>query len=175
MTSTTFNAPKKDIVRLYKHTKKGLKDVTGTSSDVNGFIKMNDSYVCGSGGLYSTIEDYERFVRMLCMGGELDGVRILKEETVKEMYTEAPEKHLEPEPGQVWGLGVRIRQDRKKGDFNATEGTYGWSGAFGTHFFISPEDSLEAVWLTNISNAGGSSYKVSKEIERLIFENFKEV
>ncbi len=172
MKNTSFNVPEKNLVKLYKYTKRGLKDVTDTSSDVKGFIKLGDGYICGSGGLYSTLEDYERFVRMLCLGGELDGVRILKEEAVKQMRTEAPEAHLEPESGQVWGLGVRVRQDSKKGNFNATEGTYGWSGAFGTHFFISPKDNLEAVWLTNISNAGGSGYKVSKEIERLVFEEF---
>ena len=175
MTSTSFSAPEKDLVRLYKHTKKGLKDVTGTSADMKGFIKMSDGYVCGSGGLYSTLEDYERFTRMLCFNGELDGVRILKKETVELMRTEAPFKHLEAEPGQVWGLGVRIRKDNKKGGFIATEGTYGWSGAFGTHFFISPNDNLEAVWLTNVSNAGGSGSKTSKEIEKLVFESFGEV
>ena len=136
---------------------------------------MSDGYVCGSGGLYSTLEDYERFTRMLCFNGELDGVRILKKETVELMRTEAPFKHLEAEPGQVWGLGVRIRKDNKKGGFIATEGTYGWSGAFGTHFFISPSDNLEAVWLTNVSNAGGSGSKISKEIEKLVFESFREV
>lgn len=175
MVNSSFSVPRKGLVKLYKKTKKCLKDVTNTNADVNGFIKINEGYVCGSGGLYSTLEDYERFSRMLCLGGELNGVRILKEETVKLIRTEAPLKHLEPELGQVWGLGVRIRQNSKDGDFNATEGTYGWSGAFGTHFFISPKDNLEAVWVTNISNAGGSGYKVSKEIERLVFENFREV
>ncbi|MGN1443773.1 MAG: serine hydrolase domain-containing protein, partial [Acutalibacteraceae bacterium] len=172
MNNSSFFTESQSLVRLYKHTKKGLKDVTDTKADVKGFIKMSDGYVCGSGGLYSTVDDYENFARMLCNDGVLNGKQFLKEETVRQIHTEAPPIHLEPEPGQVWGLGVRIRQDGKKGNFNSTEGTYGWSGAFGTHFFISPKDKLTAVWLTNISNAGGSGYPVSKEIERLVFDTF---
>ena len=172
MNNSSFFTESQSLVRLYKHTKKGLKDVTDTKSDVKGFIKMSDGYVCGSGGLYSTVDDYENFARMLCNDGVLNGKQFLKEETVRQIHTEAPPIHLEPESGQVWGLGVRIRQDGKKGNFNSTEGTYGWSGAFGTHFFISPKDKLTAVWLTNISNAGGSGYPVSKAIERLVFDTF---
>lgn len=173
MKNASFSPDNRNLVRLYKHTKKGLKDVTDTKADVKGFIKMTDGYVCGSGGLYASLDDYENFARMLCNDGVLNGKQFLKEETVRQLRTEAPLIHLEPEPGQVWGLGVRIRQDDKKGNFNATEGTYGWSGAFGTHFFVSPQDKLTAVWLTNISNAGGSGYPVSKEIERLVFDTFR--
>lgn len=173
MKNASFSPDNRNLVRLYKHTKKGLKDVTDTKADVKGFIKMTDGYVCGSGGLYASLDDYENFARMLCNDGVLNGKQFLKEETVRQLRTEAPLIHLEPEPGQVWGLGVRIRQDGKKGNFNATEGTYGWSGAFGTHFFVSPQDRLTAVWLTNISNAGGSGYPVSKEIERLVFDTFR--
>ena len=36
----------------------------------------------GGGGLASTANDYGRFVRMLLNGGELDGARVLKPETV---------------------------------------------------------------------------------------------
>lgn len=169
MKDSSFFPDRTKLVKLYKHTKNSLVDVTGKKQDVEGFIKNGKNYVCGSGGLYSTIDDYERFTRMLCNNGKIDGIRFLKSETVELMHTEACEKHLEPEPGQVWGLGMRIRQDKERGKFAPTEGTYGWSGAFGTHFIISPADKLEAVWLTNISNAGGSGSKVSKNIEELIF------
>ena len=85
------------------------------------------------------------------------------------MRTEAAQKHLEPEPGYVWGLGVKIRQDKGKGGFACTEGTYGWSGAYGTHFFISPSDRLEAVFCTNVSNIGGSGSFLNPELEKQIF------
>ncbi len=36
----------------------------------------------GGGGLISTADDYLKFARMLLNGGEVDGVRLLKPETV---------------------------------------------------------------------------------------------
>lgn len=40
---------------------------------------------CGSAGLFSTIEDVSRFSQMLLNDGELDGVRLLKKETVEKL------------------------------------------------------------------------------------------
>src|SRR5262245_22861451 len=39
----------------------------------------------GDGGLYSTVEDYSKFVRLLLNGGTLGSAKILKPETVKLM------------------------------------------------------------------------------------------
>mgnify|MGYP000623077568 FL=1 len=110
---------------------------------------------------YCTVKDYEKLARMLCNEG--DG--FLKPETVDLMATEAQEKHLEPEPGQVWGLSVRIRQEDKF----CTPGTYGWSGALGTHFFVSPKDKLEAVFATHRPDLGGSGSYISRKVEELVF------
>ncbi len=44
----------------------------------------------GSYGLTSTLDHYMRFARMLANGGELDGVRILRPETVRLMATSWP-------------------------------------------------------------------------------------
>ena len=47
-----------------------------------GFGNLRVGWVCGGAGLFSTINDYSRFARMLLRGGELDGVRILKKSTL---------------------------------------------------------------------------------------------
>lgn len=166
---------KKRTVELYKKTPFGLKNVTDTKSDKDGFAKIDSDskYVCGSGGLYCTAEDYEHFAHMLLNKGLFKGKRILSEKAVELMQTEAPARHLEPSPGCVWGLGVQIRQNPQKGNLPVTEGTYGWSGAFGTHFFVSPKDNLECVFATNVSNIGGSSSKVSQKVEELVFNILK--
>ena len=165
---------KQHIVKCYKRKKNRLVDVTGTKDDMYGILACEAGYIAGCGGLFSTLADYDRFAQMLANGGTLDGVTILKPETVELMHTEAPEKHMEPDPGQVWGLGVKIRQDPAKGNLPVTAGTYGWSGAFGTHFFISPKDDLSCVWMTNRTDLGGSGSYISAKIEELVFEEFKE-
>lgn len=164
----------KRLVKLYKLDKDRLKDVTDTAEDMDSILHRGKGFPCGSGGLFSTVEDYERLGSMLCNEGTIDGVEYLKPETVRLMATEAPAMHLEPEPGYVWGLGVKIRQNKEKGGFVATEGTYGWSGAFGTHLFVSPKDKLECVFVSNRSDAGGSGFYISREVEDMVFRVFAE-
>ena len=172
MKSATFDrsaVPAGKLVHVYKKTRTGLQDVTGTKKDMKDILHFSDSYVCGSGGLFCTLSDYERFARMLCSEGVHEGTPFLSPDTVRLMRTEAAQNHLEPEPGYVWGLGVKIRQDKERGGFACTEGTYGWSGAYGTHFFVSPSDRLEAVFCTNVSNIGGSGSFLNPELEKQIF------
>lgn len=161
----------KHLVRIYKRKDGRLIDVSGTKED-NIYAMRQGKYRFegGCGGLFGTTADYEKFARMLCNGGCCDGVQILKPESVKLMHTEAPEMHLEPEPGMVWGLSVKIRQDPKKAKSYAHKGTYGWSGAFGTHYFVCPDEHLEAVFMTNRSNAGGSGSKIVRKVEELVFD-----
>lgn len=166
MKSATFRISgeqRKHLARTYTRKNEKLTDITGTGKDLEGIIRIQkgSDYVAGSGGLYCTVKDYEKLGRMLCREG--DGY--LKPETVRLMHTEAQEKHLEPEPGQVWGLGVRIRQQ----DPFCTPGTYGWSGALGTHFFVSPADKLEAVFATHRKDLGGSGSYISRKVEELVF------
>ena len=162
---------KKCLVHVYKREKETLKDVTGTKDDMFGMLHQDKMrFEEGSGGLFSTIVDYEHLVEMLCNHGSFHGKQILKPETVKLMHTEAAEQHLEPDPGTVWGLGVKIRQNPNAAKSFATEGTYGWSGAFGTHFFVSPKDHLEAVFMTNRTDLGGSGSYISAKVEELVFD-----
>ena len=163
------------LVHVYKKNDRVLEDVTGTRDDMDGMLHRGEHMVSGSGGIYATCQDYECFAHMLCNEGVLGKERILKPETVRLICSEGAINHLEPEPGMVWGLGVRIRQRPELTGSNATPGTYGWSGAFGTHFFISPADHLDAVWCTNRADAGGSGFPISKKIEQLVFEQFSDL
>lgn len=164
MDSATFRLEdKQNLARTYTRKKDKLVDTTGSSKDLEGILRADPAagYVAGCGGLYCTLKDYEKLGRMLCNAG--DG--FLKPETVRLMATEAQEKHLEFAPGHVWGLGVLIRQQ----DENCTSGTYGWSGALGTHFFVSPADKLEVVFATHRTDLGGSASYISRKVEELVF------
>ena len=155
------------LAHTYTRKKEQLVDITGTKKDLEGILRIErgSDYVAGSGGLYCTVKDYEKLGHMLCN----EGAGFLRPETVKLMHTEAQAKHLEPEPGYTWGLSVKIRQDKSKGQFPCTEGTYGWSGALGTHFFVSPKDKLDVVFATHRADLGGSGSYISRKIEELVF------
>ncbi|MBU3874921.1 beta-lactamase family protein [Faecalicatena sp. AGMB00832] len=173
MTSTTYflnDEQKSRLVRVYKRQDESLTDVTGTKEDMWGILRQDEAkFEQGCGGLFSTITDMEHLAEMLCNQGMYHGQQFLEARTVELMHTEAPKQHLEPEPGMVWGLGVRIRQNPKAADSYATEGTYGWSGAFGTHLVVSPKDNLEAVFMTKRTDLNGSGSYISREVERLVF------
>jgi len=96
-----------------------------------------------SGGLYSTAGDYLRFCQMLLNGGELDGHRLLKPETVA--LVNQPVVDQIPLPflaGQGYGLAVAVLQPGGKSEAHGSPGTYGWSGARNTYFRIDPQQQI---------------------------------
>ena len=160
------------LVHVYKREKNRLRDVTDTAEDMDSLLKRGENYTAGCGGLFSTLHDYDRFAHMLLSGGEVDGVRVLQPETVRLMGQQGSPDYPDPDPGCAWGLGMKIRKDPQKAKSACTAGTFGWSGAFGTHFFVSPKDHLSAVWMMNRSDIDGASSYISKKIEELVFGCF---
>lgn len=160
------------LVHVYKREKNRLQDVTDTAEDMNSLLKRGENYTAGCGGLFSTLHDYDRFAHMLLNGGEVDGVRVLQPETVRLMGQQGSPDYPDPDPGCAWGLGMKIRKDPRKAKSACTAGTFGWSGAFGTHFFVSPKDHLSAVWMMNRSDIDGAGSYISKKIEELVFGCF---
>ena len=103
----------------------------------------------GGGGLMSTASDYARFLRMLLGGGTLDGVRLLGRKTVEFVTAD----HLGPlpragdvlPPGHGFGLGVAVKTALGEHTEPGSIGSYGWSGAAGTAFFVDPRESMFAI------------------------------
>lgn len=67
---------------------------------------------------------------------------------------------------------MMVFQDREENKRFLTPGTYGWSGAFGTHFYMDPANDLEMVLGVNRSNIGGAGSYVSIAAEKAIFESY---
>jgi CubicO group peptidase (beta-lactamase class C family) len=91
----------------------------------------------GTVGLVTTVPDYLRFCQMLVNGGELDGARILKRETVDRMVSNGlPEAVLQQRRGGIgWGLvNANVVIDRA----SPVRGEYSWDGTAGTIFWIDP-------------------------------------
>ncbi len=111
----------------------------------------------GGGGLISTADDYLTFARMLLNGGEADGARLLKPETVATMRT----NRLTPAQrqidfmgipfwtGQGFGLGLSVITDAEKQAWMGagSEGSFGWPGAFGTWWQADPALNMIAIYL----------------------------
>ena len=121
------------------------------------------SYFCGGAGLASTITDYEKFADMLLLGGVgADGVRILSEESVKRMQTPSTPFELRRSSHDIWGLGVRVINIP---NYHLPYGAFGWSGAFGTHFWVDPENEIVGIYMKNSHYDGGSEARTSRNFE----------
>jgi CubicO group peptidase (beta-lactamase class C family) len=101
-----------------------------------------------SGGLYSTAEDYWRFCQMVLNGGEFQGKRILKPESVKLMHTNvlAPNVGVRMGAGSGKGVGFgldfAIVLDRVASNNFMPNQSYYWGGAYGTWFWIDPVNDV---------------------------------
>lgn len=111
-----------------------------------------DSMQYGGSGLYTTIDDYMRFARMLLGGGMLGGVRVLQEKTLREMtraqvnLIRVPGYDWDSEPGYGYGLGVRVMERPEESAYDESIGAFGWNGMAGTSMRVSPRDNTAAVF-----------------------------
>lgn len=113
------------------------------------YYKTGKKYFSGGAGLASTIGDYVRFAQMLVNGGELDGVRLLSPKTLGVMTVSHTEDipGSEGGPGSGFGLGWRVVTDLGDAQMNGSVGMYGWSGIYGTNFWVDPAEKLVAVMM----------------------------
>ena len=107
----------------------------------------------GGGGLFSTAADYLRFLRALMNGGELDGARILRPETVASMgQNHMGDLDVQPMPSQIpflsndvnlfpgmrkkWGLTFLINTEQ--GPHGRSAGSLAWAGLNNTYYWLDP-------------------------------------
>jgi CubicO group peptidase (beta-lactamase class C family) len=106
-------------------------------------------YFSGAGGLMTTAEAYAQFGMALANGGELRGQRILSPRSVELMGSAfIPDTLPGRSPGEGFGLGVRVVTDPAKLRTWLSQGSFGWSGLYGTHFWADPRENLTAIIMT---------------------------
>jgi CubicO group peptidase (beta-lactamase class C family)/glyoxylase-like metal-dependent hydrolase (beta-lactamase superfamily II) len=142
MKDTTFYLTEKQLPRLaksYRRTDKGALEVTDIWFLHGKSPTSLDRFPAPNGGLFSTAADYARFCQMVLRGGELDGKRYLKPETVKLMTTiQTAGLKTGFTPGNGWGLGWCVVREPQGITAMLSPGTYGHGGAYGTQAWIDP-------------------------------------
>jgi CubicO group peptidase (beta-lactamase class C family) len=140
MKDTGFEVPEEDFGRLamiYTMSKETNK-LTPVEDLTNG-VKRKVTLFSGGGGLVSTIGDYGRFGQMLLNGGELNGVRVLQESTVKMIMSDQMPSTCTYQDGFGYGLGGSV--------FKET-GEYSWGGMASTDFVTDPANNMVVLALT---------------------------
>lgn len=126
------------------------------------------SFFSGGGGGVSTVVDYFRFLQMLLNGGQLDGSRILSEDSVRLMTTDQLGKEISP--GWGFGFGVRVCVDPARSELPASQGSFGWGGGGNTFFFVDPEKQLVAMVWTQLSGASRIRHQFRKAVYEAILD-----
>lgn len=120
------------------------------------FRRDTVGFESGGGGLVSTMDDYSRFAQMLVNRGELDGVRILKPETLDVITSDVmPEGAVMTYGGaQLPGVGMGLTfgtvEDRELANTVTPNGAYFWGGAASTWFWIDPVNELYFIGMVQI-------------------------
>jgi len=141
------------LAKLYQAPPEGgpLKDVSLPQTDAP------PAFEGGGGGLISSADDYLKFARMMLGKGEVDGVRLVKPETIDMMLA----NRLSDEQrghgflgmpfwlSQGFGLGVSTIMDAQKHEWMGAgaAGSFGWPGAFGTWWQADPANDTILMFL----------------------------
>ncbi|AWE42092.1 serine hydrolase domain-containing protein [Actinobaculum sp. 313] len=137
------------------------------------------AFLAAGGGCYSTARDYARFLHMLLNEGELDGVRILRPETIRFMRTpQLDHTQLDAKAAEGVGAGVpgysysnllRILVDPAQAralGVNGHVGEYGWDGAGGNFCLVDPSLGVAAVFM--MQNFEGAEPVLRRQLYKAI-------
>ncbi len=128
------------------------------------------SYHAGGAGLAGTADDYSAFAEMLCDSATGRKKTILKKESADLMRTaKMVPSDINENPSEVFGLGVRTTLREK----TLPEGVFGWSGAYGTHFWVDPANEITAVYMKNSFYDGGAGCMTAIQFEKDVMNSLK--
>jgi CubicO group peptidase (beta-lactamase class C family) len=133
------------VVTLYER-----KDNKLSRIDTPGWLATRTLF-SGGAGLWSTADDYMQFAQMLVNGGVLNGKRLLSPRTVdlmasnhvRDLYSGVSQRLQ----GMGFGLTVEVVLDSVAAGRRESNGSFGWDGAFGTHFWVDRKEQLVGLLL----------------------------
>jgi CubicO group peptidase (beta-lactamase class C family) len=176
MKDTAFRVPPEKRARFARLQSLGRVPASWIPSE-----ETVPGFPAGAGGLYSTVDDYLAFARMLFNRGELGGVRILAPETVDAMTTDhltAEQRKGEPFAGhqgfwngQGFGLGVAVKLSPTVHASElgmASVGSFGWPGVFGTWWQADRAKDLILVFMVPGGDADATRWAFQKAVHDAI-------
>ncbi len=174
MNDTGFYVPDEKSGRLAsQHARNNKGKLRVSEPSASSPFRKKPVHESGGGGLCSTARDYFRFCQMILNGGELDGKRLLKAETVAIMTKNQLPDSIQNigigdnRKGIGFGYGFAVRKSKSSWGFGGRTGEIGWGGAASTHFWISPEDNLIVITLHNFMPY---EWTLEKELKTLVYE-----
>jgi methyl acetate hydrolase len=159
MNDTSYNVPDAKGPRMVAQQQRSGERMDGAVVLQQPQLGLTIASPIGGGGLASTADDYGRFMRMLLNGGELEGARVLKADTVtlmgqnhigavsvpalKSALPRSADFTFIADGRDKWGLGFLITVDQVAG--KRSPGSLSWGGINNTFFWIDPARGIGGV------------------------------
>ena len=168
MTETAWRQPDARLPRFAAmNVNKDGKLVQQAAAEAQTLNFRDHALTPGGFGLASTLDDYQRFARMLLNRGALDGVRILKPSTVELMSTDQldpaiTERAWLPGKGAVgfgFDFAVRKSPPQTREENRGAVGEFFWDGAASTLFWVDPANRLTAVFFVQTMPYDGTLHR----------------
>jgi CubicO group peptidase (beta-lactamase class C family) len=184
MVDTSYNIPQTKAARVVPSQQRDGERMNGKIVLQSPQPPLTVAMPIGGGGLTSTVDDYGRFVRMLLNNGELDGVRVLKADTVALMGRNAIGAVSVPalktalprsadftfinDGKDKWGLGFLITVEHVPGKRAA--GSLSWGGINNTYYWIDPSSGIAGVIMMQyLPFADAKALAVYDAFERAVY------
>jgi CubicO group peptidase (beta-lactamase class C family) len=186
MSDTSYNVPHEKAARVVAAQQREGESMRGDKIVLQSpQPALTIPMPIGGGGLVSTVDDYGRFVRMLLRGGELDGARVLKADTVALMGKNAIGDVSVPalktalprsadfsfiaDGRDKWGLGFLITVDQVPG--KRSPGSLSWGGINNTYFWVDPSRGIAGVIMMQyLPFADPDALAVYDAFERAVYQ-----
>lgn len=157
----------KDLTKVY---------VPGQNGEITQVSKMGKFYIAdyptqgaktylsGGSGMTGTARDYFLFCQAMLNDGILNGHRILKTETAKSMHQNQIDTITYPWGKSKFGFGFDVANEHPR----RPNGTYSWSGAFSTVFWIDPVNELIVIQLRQVLQSPYNK-EINSKLEKIVY------
>ena len=184
MDSTAFKITPDMAARLAKIHARGDD---GGFEPMELILEQNPEFEMGGGGLYSTVGDYLKFIRMILNNGLANGIQVLKPETVAmmavnqmggcrvvELTTAMPAFSNDAEffPGmeKTWGLTFMINEEDAPTGRSA--GSLAWAGLANSFYWIDRKQGIGGAYMTQILPfADAKSVSLYLDFETTVYQH----
>ena len=167
MKDTTFIPTDEQWTRVVDmHQQANGENAIATLPEGCIFGNVPVTHYLGGAGLVSTLQDYANFAKMLLNDGQGENGKVISKTSVK--LLSSPQISTDVMPGNArWGLGVRVITEDNYPFLPV--GSFGWSGAYGSHFLIDPVNNVFAVYMKNSFVDGGASNESANKFEKAVY------
>lgn len=159
----------KKLAKVYLPTRKGTiveASNMGPMYIPNYPTEGAKTYASGGSGMTGTARAYYLFCQAMLNNGELNDVRILKEETAKSMHKDQIDTLSFPWGSARFGFGFDVAKNHP----NRPDGTYSWGGAFSTVFWIDPVNDIIVIQLRQVLQSPNNG-DINGKLEEIVYSS----